>query len=173
MADKKVAVITGAAQGIGAATARLFAARDYATVAVDILVKEGRQLAEQCRAQGGECDFCLCDVASETQVQHCIEQVMERYGGVDVLVNNAGIVLVKPLEETAFAEYRRTFDVNVGGTFLMTKYVLPVMKRQRRGAIVNMASVSGHVGQIDHVMYGATKGAILALTRALAWEVAA
>jgi NAD(P)-dependent dehydrogenase (short-subunit alcohol dehydrogenase family) len=87
-------------------------------------------------------------------------------------LNIAGIVLVKPFDEITYEEYQRTFDVNVGGIFLFIKNVLPIMKKQKSGAIVNMASVSGHVGQTDHVMYGATKGAILAMTRALAWEVA-
>jgi NAD(P)-dependent dehydrogenase (short-subunit alcohol dehydrogenase family) len=87
-------------------------------------------------------------------------------------VNNAGVVLVKPLEETTWDDYRRVVDVNLGGTFLLCKHVLPVMKKRRSGAIVNLASVSGHVGQTDHAVYGATKGALLSFTRALAWEVA-
>jgi NAD(P)-dependent dehydrogenase (short-subunit alcohol dehydrogenase family) len=89
-----------------------------------------------------------------------------------VLVNNAGIVLVKPFDQITWDEFRRTTEVNLGGHFLLCKYVLPHMKKQKSGAIVNMGSVSGHVGQMDHVMYGATKGAIIAMTRALAWELA-
>jgi len=89
-----------------------------------------------------------------------------------VLNNNAGIVIVKPLDETDWEDYRRVVDVNLGGIFLFCKHVLPVMKSQRRGSIVNMGSVSGHVGQTDHAIYGATKGAIIAFTRAVAWELA-
>ena len=92
---------------------------------------------------------------------------------IDALLNIAGIVLVKPLVETTWDEFRRVVDVNVGGTFLLCKHVLPIMRTQHGGSIVNMASVSGHVGQTDHALYGATKGAILSFTRALAWEVAA
>ena len=172
MGTKKVAIVTGAARGIGAATVKVFAAHGYAVAALDVLEKEGRQVAEEVKAQGGECIFYPCDVANEDQVRAVIQKVIDQHGRVDALVNNAGIVLVKPFEEIQFAEYQRTFDVNVGGIFLLTKYVLPIMKKQRSGAIVNMASVSAHVGQTDHVMYGATKGAILAMTRALAWEVA-
>jgi len=171
MRADKVAIITGAARGIGAATARVFAEHGYAVAAVDLLA-EGEQVAQEIRQGGGECDYYRVDVSNEAEVKACVEQVLAKYGRVDALVNNAGIVLVKPFDEIEFSEYQRTFDVNVGGIFLMTKYVLPAMKVQKSGAIVNMGSVSGHVGQIDHVMYGATKGAIIAMTRALAWELA-
>ena len=97
---------------------------------------------------------------------------MRAYGRIDALINNAGTVVVKPLEEIDWADFRRVVDVNLGGIFLFCKHVLPIMKRQAGGAIVNMGSVSGHVGQIDHTIYGATKGAIIAFTRAVAWEVA-
>ena len=171
--DLKVAIITGSARGIGAATLRTFAAHGYAVIGLDVLSVEGEEVCVQIRQQGGEATFMHCDVSDEARVQEVVQWVGDRYGRVDALLNNAGIVLVKPFDEITFREYQRTFDVNVGGIFLLTKYVLPIMKRQKSGAIVNMASVSGHVGQIDHVMYGATKGAIIAMTRALAWEVAA
>jgi NAD(P)-dependent dehydrogenase (short-subunit alcohol dehydrogenase family) len=169
---KKVAIVTGAARGIGAATLKIFAAHGYAVTGLDILEEEGQQVCAEVLEQGGECQFLKCDVSNESQVKECVLRVVARYGRIDALLNNAGIVLVKPFDEIEFAEYQRTFNVNVGGIFLMTKYVLPTMKKQMSGAIVNMGSVSGHVGQIDHVMYGATKGAIIAMTRALAWEVA-
>jgi NAD(P)-dependent dehydrogenase (short-subunit alcohol dehydrogenase family) len=169
---KKVAIVTGGARGIGAATVRVFAARGYAVTSLDVIEQEAQQVCAEVQAQGYECQFFKCDVSNEAQVKECVEKVLAKYGRIDALLNNAGIVLVKPFDEIEFAEYQRTFNVNVGGIFLMTKYVLPTMKKQRSGAIVNMGSVSGHVGQIDHVMYGATKGAIIAMTRALAWEVA-
>jgi NAD(P)-dependent dehydrogenase (short-subunit alcohol dehydrogenase family) len=171
MIDKPVAVVTGAAHGIGAATVRIFAAHGYAVAALDIL-PEGQQVADDAGAAGGDCTFLPCDVSSEEQVARCIHTVEQKYGRIDVLANIAGIVLVKPFDQIAWDEYQRTFNVNVGGTFLLCKYVLPLMKQQMSGAIVNMGSVSGHVGQVDHVMYGATKGAIIAMTRALAWELA-
>ena len=172
MTTVKVAIVTGGARGIGAATVKVFASRGYAVAAVDTLKGEGEAVCEQVNKSGGECLFFQCDVSDEKQVKHVVDTVVQKYGRVDALLNNAGIVLVKPFDEITFAEYQRTFDVNVGGIFLLTRYVLPIMKKQKSGAIVNMASVSGHVGQTDHVMYGATKGAILAMTRALAWEVA-
>ncbi len=169
--DQKVAIVTGAARGIGAATAQKFAHEGYAIILLDVL-EEGKAVSDAIQADGGESTFFKVDVSDETQVRTAVQWVGNQYGRIDALLNIAGIVLVKPFEEISWNEYQRTFDVNVGGTFLMCKYVLPYMKKQKSGAIVNMASVSGHVGQTDHVMYGATKGAILAMGRALAWEVA-
>jgi NAD(P)-dependent dehydrogenase (short-subunit alcohol dehydrogenase family) len=91
---------------------------------------------------------------------------------VDTLVNHAGGVLVKPFDQITWDEFKRTVDINLGGHFLLCKYVLPYMKKQKGGVIINMGSVSGHVGQMDYVKYGATKGAIIAMMRALAWVLA-
>jgi NAD(P)-dependent dehydrogenase (short-subunit alcohol dehydrogenase family) len=168
---KKVAVVTGAANGIGEATARLFARREYAVVLLDVLGR-GEEVRKEIEAGGGVCVFRKCDVASEDDVAGAVEATMKTFGRIDVLNNNAGVVLVRPLDEILWDEYRRLVDVNLGGIFLFCKHVMPVMKKQKSGAIVNMGSVSGHVGQVDHSLYGATKGAIIALTRALAWELA-
>jgi NAD(P)-dependent dehydrogenase (short-subunit alcohol dehydrogenase family) len=171
MIDKPVAIVTGGANGIGEATAKLFAQNSYAVAIIDI-VDRVEQVATEIRSQGGECLFARGDVSSESHVQAFVDQVTRAYGRIDALINNAGIVVVKPLEEIDWTDFRRVVDVNVGGIFLLCKHVLPVMKKQSGAAIVNMGSVSGHVGQIDHTIYGATKGAIIAFTRALAWEVA-
>jgi NAD(P)-dependent dehydrogenase (short-subunit alcohol dehydrogenase family) len=133
---------------------------------------DGQAVADDIQRQGGECLFLPCDVSQEAQVSACVEKAGQKYGRVDVLVNNAGVVLAKPFEQITWEEFQRTVDVNLGGHFLLCKYVLPYMKRQKSGVIINMGSVSGHVGQTEHVMYGATKGAIIAMTRALAWELA-
>jgi NAD(P)-dependent dehydrogenase (short-subunit alcohol dehydrogenase family) len=168
---QRVAILTGAARGIGAAMARLFTERGYAVAALDVL-ESGRAVCEEITSSGGVCQFYSCDVTDESQVKATVDAVCSRFGRVDVLLNNAGIVLVKPLVETGWDEFQRVTNVNLGGTFLMCKHVLPIMRNQHRGSIVNMASVSGHVGQTEHALYGATKGAVLSFTRALAWEVA-
>ena len=167
MTTKKVAVVTGAANGIGKATAIQFAREGYAVGLFDIspLVHEVGAGLEDCVAYQG-------DVAKEADVAAFIAQMEEKYGRVDVLNNNAGIVVVKPLEDTDYEDFLRVATVNLGGTFLFHKYVLPIMKRQGSGAIVNLGSVSGHVGQTQHAIYGATKGAVIAFTRAVAWELA-
>jgi NAD(P)-dependent dehydrogenase (short-subunit alcohol dehydrogenase family) len=169
-AESKVALITGAARGIGAATVRTFLKEGYQVVGIDVLDEAEAELLRD--GPLPDCQYVRCDVADETAVAGLVGMVVERYGRIDVLANIAGVVLVKPLDETTWDEYRRVCDVNLGGTFLLCKHVLPVMKRQHGGSIVNMGSVSGHVGQTDHVLYGATKGAIIALCRALAWELA-
>lgn len=168
--ERRVALVTGAARGIGAATVRRFLDEGYAVVAVDTLAETEAELLA--RGPLPACEYRVGDVADERSVSAVVAATMAAHGRIDVLANVAGIVLVEPLEETSWDEYRRVVDVNLGGTFLYCKHVVPAMKAQRRGSIVNMASVSGHVGQTDHVLYGATKGAILALCRALAWELA-
>lgn len=170
---KPVALVTGAARGIGAATAEVFARNGYRVVLIDILPEQEQDdTCQQIRASGGECLYIQCDVSDESAVKAAVEQSVAAFGTVDVLVNNAGVVLVAAVEDIDYEQFKRTFHINVGGIFLMCKYVLPILKEKRSGAIVNMASVSAHVGQIDHSTYGATKGAILAFSRALAWEVA-
>lgn len=164
------AIVTGAARGIGAATVKRFIAGGYQVVATDVIDAAAAPLLAG--GQVEHCHYLACDVADEAQVADLVQAAMARFGRIDVLAAIAGVVLVKPLDETSWDEYRRVVDVNLGGTFLLCKHVLPVMKQQRAGSIVTMGSVSGHVGQTDHVLYGATKGAIIALCRALAWEVA-
>jgi cyclopentanol dehydrogenase len=171
MTEKKVVIVTGSARGIGAATVRVFAKHDYVVIGLDVL-PEGKNVTEEVIKQGGASTFFICDVSDEKQVADCVGEVGNRYGNVDVLINNAGVVLVKPFDQITWEEFQQTMNINLGGHFLLCKYVLPFMKKQRRGVIVNMGSVSGHVGQLDHVIYGATKGAIIAMTRALAWELA-
>ena len=171
MTDKPVAIVTGGANGIGEATAKLFAQNNYAVAIIDI-VDRVEQVATEIKSDGGDCLFMKGDVSDESHVKAFVDQVMRVYGRIDALINNAGIVVVKPLEEIDWTDFRRVVDVNLGGVFLFCKHVRPVMKKQSGGAVVNMGSVSGHVGQIDHAVYGATKGAIIAFTRAVAWEVA-
>ena len=168
---RRFAIITGAAQGIGEATTRLFVEHGYAVAALDVQ-ESGKQLSEELGRSGGLCRFYTCDVTNEAAVQATITAIRQEFRFIDVLVNNAGVVLVKPLVETQWHEFQHVVNVNLGGTFLLCKHVLPMMRAQKSGSIVNLASVSGHVGQTEHALYGATKGAILSFTRALAWEVA-
>lgn len=163
MSETKVAIVTGSAQGIGAATAARFAREGWQVVGLDVASAE---------VHSDRIDNRQCDVTEDSAVREVVAAAMTRYRRIDVLVNVAGVVLVRSLVETEWAEYRRVVDVNLGGTFLLLKHVVPIMQRQKRGAIVNLGSVSGHVGQIDHALYGATKASVIALCRSLAWELA-
>jgi NAD(P)-dependent dehydrogenase (short-subunit alcohol dehydrogenase family) len=171
MVEKKVAVITGAASGIGKAAALKFAKESYAVALFDKSEAIG-EVGQSLRESGSECLDFRGDVARATDVETFIDQVARKFGRIDVLNCNAGIVVVKALEDTSFDEFVTVSNVNIGGTFLFCKHVLPIMKSRRHGAIVNLGSVSGHVGQTEHAIYGATKGAVIAFTRAVAWEVA-
>ena len=165
MTTKKVAIVNGAASGIGKATALQFAREGYAVAAFDIQETVHDLVLEDGITFRG-------DVACEADVAAFVAQVEEKYGRVDVLNCNAGVVVVKPLEDTDYDDFLRVATVNLGGTFLFHKYALPIMKRQKSGSIINLGSVSGHVGQAQHAIYGATKGAVIAFTRAAAWELA-
>jgi NAD(P)-dependent dehydrogenase (short-subunit alcohol dehydrogenase family) len=162
----RVALVTGAARGIGAATARRFAVAGYRVVGADVIEREAVE------GVSDEWELVRCDVTDEAAVAELVARTSTAGGGIDVLVNVAGVVLVKPLEETTWDEFTRVSNVNLGGTFLLCKHVIPVMRRQGGGSIVNVGSVSGHVGQVDHVLYGATKAAVIGMCRALAWELA-
>lgn len=168
---KKVAVVTGAANGIGQASALKFVKEGYAVAMIDISPALSKT-EDMIHEMGGECLSCVGDVQDEKAMEAFIQSVEDTYGTIDVLNNNAGIVVVKPLEDTKYEEFERVAKVNIGGTFVLTKLVLPAMKKQKKGAIVNLGSISGHVGQTEHAIYGATKGAVISFTRAVAWEVA-
>lgn len=167
---QKVAVISGAASGIGLAAARRFAAENYALALIDIdpaLEQVAQELSEETSVI-----YAVADVADESAVQTLFEQAHNRFDRIDAVNSNAGIVLVRPLESTSMDGVMRTMQVNLGGCFAMTKAAIPYLKEQRFGAIVNLGSVSGHVGQMYHAVYGASKAAVIAFTRAVAWELA-
>ena len=168
---KKVAVVTGGSSGIGRATVEVFARRGYSVASLDI-VEPSAALRRRVLGASPRSIFIKCDVSREEEVRAAVDAISAKYGRADCLINIAGVVLVKPLAETSWDEYRRTMDVNFGGVLLMCKHVVPLMKKRGGGSIVNAGSVSGHVGQVRHAIYGATKGAIISFTRALAWELA-
>jgi NAD(P)-dependent dehydrogenase (short-subunit alcohol dehydrogenase family) len=159
----RVVVVSGAARGIGRAVAEGFAGAGDDVLGLDVL--EARAGPERLRSR-------VCDVADEDDVAREIAALLDERGRIDVLANVAGVVTVGPIEDTTWSEFRRVVDVNLGGIFNLCRRVIPAMKAQRGGVIVNMGSVSGHVGQVDHAIYGATKAGVIALTRALAWELA-
>lgn len=167
-------LITGALTGIGRATALAFA-REGANVVVSGRREEtGQQLATELRALGVKAEFLLADVSDEAQVKSLIAQTVERFGRIDVAVNNAGIEgELGPIPGQTVANYRATFDTNVLGTLLSLKHELPVMLKQGSGSIINLSSVAGQVGMVGASVYVASKHAVEGLTKTAALEVAA
>lgn len=168
--EGKVAIITGAASGIGRATAILFAKEGAKVIVADINDEGGEETIKIIKKEAKQAIFVHADVSKELDVKNMVKIVKQSYGKIDILVNNAGVVLVKPIIETTEQDFEVVVNTNYKSVFLCTKHVLTFMKKG--GVIVNVASISGHVGQINHAVYGGTKGAIISLTRALAWELA-
>ena len=166
----KTAVITGAATGIGRATAVLFA-KECANVVLNTAhnIEEAESTVSEIQLNHGSCTFAMGDVSIEQDVQRIIHKTINQFGQLDVLVNNAAIGVIKPLGETSEEEWDRIQDVNSKGVFLGIRAVLPAMREAGSGSIVNISSISGFVGQeAIHPGYNASKGAVRLLTKAAA-----
>jgi NAD(P)-dependent dehydrogenase (short-subunit alcohol dehydrogenase family) len=168
----KVAIVTGAASGMGAATARLFTREGARVVVADLLEAEGAAVAKAICDAGGEARFCKLDVTSEADWGALVADTISAYGKVDILINNAGVSGSHPdLLNTATWEQQMT--VNAGSVFLGMRAVIPAMKKAGGGAIVNISSISGFVGQrMVHMGYNAAKGAVRLATKAAAIQFA-
>jgi NAD(P)-dependent dehydrogenase (short-subunit alcohol dehydrogenase family) len=169
----QVAWISGAASGIGEAVARLFAQEDAAVGLSDVQTDRGQRVAEEIRAAGGRALFTNCDVACANDVQRSIEQTVREFGGLSILVNCAGIVQVKLLDELDEADWDRLMAINVKSIYLSIKYGLSHLKRKPRSYIVNIGSISSYVGQSGTPAYTASKGAVLMLSKSIALDYAA
>jgi len=164
--EKKTAIVTGGSVGIGRAVCQMLA-REGARVAVtDVQDEEGRHLVEEIIQAGGRAEFWHLDVTSETEVTEVFAAVRERFGGVDVLVNNAGIAGAdKPTDEITEEEWDRVMAVNVKGVFLCTKHAIPAMRAAGGGSIINLSSIYGIIGAPDIPPYHASKGAVRLMTK--------
>ena len=167
-ANGRVAVVTGGRQGIGRRTAELLAARGYRIAIVDLY--EPSETVEAIEAKRGVTMSYCGDLADEAVVEDFAGQVYARFGRADVLVNNAGISLIAPAENTSAADFRRVIDVNLTAPFLLSKAFGKKMLEARRGSIVNVASVAGLVAVADRAAYNASKHGLIGLTRTLAAE---
>lgn len=164
----KTAVITGAAQGVGLVTASHLARLGYRVILTDIQPLDSQ--LTQLRSDGLCAEGATGDVASEPFVQQLAQRVHRQHGAVDVLVNNAGISLIAPAEDTTAAQWQRVMDINLLGPFLLCKYLGAQMLRRRSGSIVNVASVAGLAGISHRSAYNASKHGLIGLTRTLAAE---
>jgi NAD(P)-dependent dehydrogenase (short-subunit alcohol dehydrogenase family) len=170
--EGQVAVVTGAASGIGRSVAERFAQAGAHVAMMDRNEKQGRSISAEINASGKTCEFFPADVSNEAAVAKTIETIADRFGRVDHVVNNAGIVLVKGVEDCSTAEWDNVFDVNVKSIFLMVKHSLRWLRASPSPSIVNVSSVSGIVAQKNTPAYVASKGAVLMLSKALALDLA-
>lgn len=166
----KVAIVTGAASGIGRASAIAFAAEGAGVVVADLDARRGQETVAQIAANGNRAVFTQVDVQKEADVSRMVEDTASRWGRIDILFNNAGVVLVKALEEMTETEWDRVMAINVKGAFLAIKHVVPHMRRNGGGAILNTGSVGSFTGQLATPVYSASKGAIALLTKSLALD---
>jgi NAD(P)-dependent dehydrogenase (short-subunit alcohol dehydrogenase family) len=168
---KRVVIVTGAGQGIGAAIARRFAAENARLVLIDIDAGQLRQLAGELEAAGGEVLPAVVDVTQKAEIQHLVAQVLDKFARVDVLVNNAGIIRDNLIGNISEQDWDRVLDVNLKGAFLFCQAVFPILKQQLSGKIVNIVS-RAWLGSIGQANYTASKGGLVSLTRSLALEFA-
>jgi NAD(P)-dependent dehydrogenase (short-subunit alcohol dehydrogenase family) len=166
--NKRVAVITGGGRGIGRRTAELLAERGYRLALIDL--HRPNDTVTHIQAKGGEALGCAGDIVDESTVAGFVQQVLDRYGRADVLVNNAGISLISPAEHTSVNEYRRVLDVNLVAPFLLAKAFGGKMLEAGSGSIINVSSVAGMLGIADRAAYNASKHGLIGLTRTLAAE---
>ena len=164
----KIAVITGAAQGIGRRTAEVFAERGYALALADL--REPAETLKAVTAAGAEAIALVGDISDEATVEKFARRVQEKWGRVDVLVNNAGISFIENAEKIRAADFRRVLEVNLVAPFLLAKAFGAAMLAQKSGSIVNVASIAGLVGVADRAAYNASKHGLIGLTRTLAAE---
>jgi NAD(P)-dependent dehydrogenase (short-subunit alcohol dehydrogenase family) len=167
----KAAIITGAGAGIGQATALLFAEEGAKVAIADVDCESGEKTARAIKGRGGEAIFLEADVAKEEDAKRICDETVRQFGGIDILVNNAAVFILKGLEAT-YEDWQRSLSVNLIGTALCSKYAAEQMRKQGRGAIVNLGSISSFIAQPGFITYSATKAAIVQMTRNMALDLA-
>ncbi len=164
--ENKIAIITGGASGIGRATAVLFAKEGAKVIVTDVNDEGGEQTAKQIKEEGGIAKYYRLDVSKEPEVADVFQKVVEEFGRIDVLFNNAGIAGAnKPTDELSEEEWNQVIDINLKGVFLCEKYALKQMKKQKSGSIINNSSIYGIIGAPDVPPYHASKGAVRLLSK--------
>ncbi|QRG67026.1 glucose 1-dehydrogenase [Brevibacillus choshinensis] len=166
----KVAIITGAAMGMGASEAKLFAKEGAKVIATDVQVESLNQMVREIRADGGDAVALKHDVTSEEEWKSVIAEAVRQYGKVDVLVNNAGVASPKTIANMEMAEWNKIMDINLNGCVIGMKYVIPEMQKVGGGSIINISSIGGIVGMAGTSPYTAAKGALRVLSKSAAVE---
>jgi NAD(P)-dependent dehydrogenase (short-subunit alcohol dehydrogenase family) len=169
--SNRVAIITGASQGIGAAIARRFAEEGARVMLADILDDDGKSLAGELSASGHDVRYVRANVSSESDAKALVEQAMSAHGQVDILVNNAGILRRTSWPDIDIANWNEVLAVNLTGVMLVTKYVAEQMRARQRGSIVNIASIHAELTGPGVAAYAASKAGVQILTRSMAIEL--
>jgi 3alpha(or 20beta)-hydroxysteroid dehydrogenase len=167
-----VCLITGGARGQGAAHAHRLASEGATVYAADVLDEEGQLEAKRLASAGLAVSYLHLDVSDEDSWKHAVAHVQTTHGRLDVLVNNAGIIHVTPIEDETADAWRRLIDVNLTGAFLGTHHFLPLLRNSNRGSVINISSIFGPAGAIGYAAYAASKSGLLGLTRTAALELA-
>lgn len=170
--SEKVVLITGAGQGIGRTLALTMAANGAIVAVADIADGPARETVELIEAAGGKAVALHVDVTDPDSVRDMVQACVAQVGGIDVLINNAGIFPIQPISAISAADWDRVMAINLRGTFLCSQAVLDVMRKRGGGRIINMASVSGLVGAVGFAHYAASKAGVIGFTKSLAREVA-
>ncbi len=171
--ENKVAIITGAASGIGRAASVLFAAEGAKVVIADIQEEQGEQVVNEIRGAGGEAIFVQTDVTQEQQVRSLIHRAIDHFGDLHILYNNAGMEELSPLHAIQSDSWDRQLNVNLKGTFLCCKYAVQHFMKKRQGVVLNTSSISGVFPSFDRPAYNAAKGGVIMLTRNIALQYGA
>ncbi|MBL0421963.1 SDR family oxidoreductase [Ramlibacter sp. AW1] len=172
----RVIVITGAAQGLGRAYALRFGREGHRVVALDIHGEAVQRVAAEIEAAGGECLALTADIGDEASVADAARRIDERFGRCDVLVNNAAIfstIKMRPFEQIPLDEWMRVLHVNITGTFLMTRALVPLMRRNRWGRVIHVSSAAVAMGRAHYLHYTTSKAALIGMTRSMARELGA
>lgn len=167
----KVAIITGAANGLGFAAAEIFAREGAKVALTDYNVEQGKYKASELREKGYEVTFFQVDVADRQSVDQMVNQVVQTYENIDIIINNAGITKDGMLKKLSVEDFQKVLDVNLTGIFHCTQAVLPFMLDKGRGKIINTSSVSGVYGNVGQTNYAATKAGVVGMTKTWAKEL--
>ncbi len=164
--EGKVAIVTGAALGIGEATAILFAKEGAKVAVTDILDKEGKKVVDKINLNGGEASYWQLDVTNENEVAEVMEKVNSKWGKINILVNNAGIAGINaPTDKISEEDWDKVMNVNVKGVFFCTKHAIPYMKLSGKSSIINLSSIYGIISAPDVPPYHASKGAVREMSK--------
>nr|WKN34809.1 SDR family NAD(P)-dependent oxidoreductase [Tunicatimonas sp. TK19036] len=170
--SNKVLIVSGGASGIGYAAGVKFAKNGYDVVLIDIDEEKGKKAEQQIKEMGVDAIFCQCDISNKEQVQRAAQITKERFGRVDVMVNNAGLEVRGSIMQCTEEDWNRLYDINLKGLYNMSRAFVPMMQEKSAGAIVNTGSILGYRVVGERAAYSSSKGAIDTLTRSMAFDLA-